>query len=148
MNQPQSRQQIWSLLDQNWDLIIIGGGITGAGIFKRAVSGGLKTLLLEAADFSSGTSSKSSKLVHGGFRYLRSGQYDVTFESVREREMLLRQARDLVTPLSFIMPYGSETGQKSMFHTGVIIYDLMAPKWNHKHLSQNQLHETIPVLRP
>ena len=148
MNQPQSRQQIWPLLDQNWDLIIIGGGITGAGIFKRAVSGGLKTLLLEAADFSSGTSSKSSKLVHGGFRYLRSGQYDVTFESVRQREMLLRQARDLVTPLGFIMPYGSETGQKRMFHTGVIIYDLMAPKWNHKHLSQNQLHETIPVLRP
>ena len=72
MNRPQSRQQIWSNLDQSWDLIIIGGGISGAGIFKRAISGGLKTLLLDAADFSSGTSSKSSKLVHGGFRYLRS----------------------------------------------------------------------------
>ena len=80
MKQLQSRAQVWSQLEQDWDLIVIGGGITGAGIFKRAVSGGLKTLLLEAADFSGGTSSKSSKLVHGGFRYLRSGQYDVTFE--------------------------------------------------------------------
>ncbi len=148
MNQPQSRQQIWSLLEQNWDLIIVGGGITGAGIFKRAVCGGLKTLLLEAADFSSGTSSKSSKLVHGGFRYLRSGQYDVTFESVRQRQLLLKQAPNLVTPLDFIMPYGSGARQKRMFHTGVIIYDLMAPKWNHKHFNLNQLHKTIPMLRP
>jgi len=148
MNQAQTRQQIWSLLEQNWDLIVIGGGITGAGIFKRAVSGGLKTLLLEAADFSSGTSSKSSKLVHGGFRYLRSGQYDVTFESVRQREVLLRQAKELVTPLGFIMPYGSGPKQKSMFRVGVIIYDLMAPKWKHRHLNLNQLREIIPMLKP
>jgi len=148
MNQAQTRQQIWSLLEQNWDLIVIGGGITGAGIFKRAVSGGLKTLLLEAIDFSSGTSSKSSKLVHGGFRYLRSGQYDVTFESVRQREVLLRQAKELVTPLGFIMPYGSGPRQKSMFRAGVIIYDLMAPKWKHRHLNLNQLREIIPMLKP
>jgi len=68
MNQAQTRQQIWSLLEQNWDLIVIGGGITGAGIFKRAVSGGLKTLLLEAADFSSGT---SSKIIQIGTRRLQ-----------------------------------------------------------------------------
>lgn len=148
MNQPQSRQQIWSHLAQDWDLIVIGGGITGAGIFKRAVGGGLKTLLLESADFSSGTSSKSSKLVHGGFRYLRSGQYDVTFESVRQREVLLKQAPDLVTALGFIMPYGSDTRQKRMFRAGVTIYDLMAPKWDHRHLNLNQLREFIPMLKP
>ncbi len=147
MGQPQSRQQIWSHLQQNWDLIIIGGGITGAGIFKRAVSGGLKTLLLEAADFSSGTSSKSSKLVHGGFRYLRSGQYDVTFESVRQREVLLRQARHLVTPLGFVLPHNADARQKRMFRAGLIIYDLMAPKWNHQHLNHRQLREIIPLLR-
>ena len=79
MEQPLTRSQLWSQLDQDWDLIVIGGGITGAGIFRRAVSGRLKTLLIEAADFSSGTSSKSSKLVHGGFRYLRNRQYDLTF---------------------------------------------------------------------
>lgn len=148
MGQPQSRQQIWSNLEQNWDLIIIGGGITGAGIFKRAVSGGLETLLLEAADFSSGTSSKSSKLVHGGFRYLRSKQYDVTFESVRQREVLLRQAKHLVTPLDFILPYGLGARQKQIFRAGVVIYDLMAPKWKHRHLNLNQLHEIIPLLQP
>jgi glycerol-3-phosphate dehydrogenase len=104
-------------------MIVIGGGITGAGIFKRAVSGGLKTLLLEAADFSNGTSSKSSKLVHGGFRYLRTGQYDVTFESVQQREVLLRQAKELVTPLGFVLPYGADARQKRMIRAGVIIYD-------------------------
>ncbi len=148
MNQIQSRQQIWSMLQQNWDLIIVGGGITGAGIFKRAVSGGIKTLLLESADFSSGTSSKSSKLVHGGFRYLRSGQYDITFESVRQRQVLLRQAKQLVTPLGFVLPYGSQAQQKRIFRAGVIIYDLMAPKWNHRHINLNQLREMIPALRP
>ena len=148
MNNPRSRIQTWSRLQENWDLIIIGGGITGAGIFKRAVSGGLKTLLLEAADFSSGTSSKSSKLVHGGIRYLRSGQYNVTFESVRQRELLLKQAPDLVTRLGFIMPYSTKRQQKRIFHSGVIIYDLMAPKWQHRHLNCRQLSEIIPVLKP
>lgn len=148
MNQHQSRQQLWSLLDQEWDLIIIGGGITGAGVFRRAVSGGLKTLLLEAADFSSGTSSKSSKLVHGGFRYLRSGQYDVTFESVRQREKLLKQAENLVTPLGFVLPYKASNKQRRMVHTGVLIYDLMAPKWQHKHLDRTQLSKIMPLLSP
>jgi len=148
MKHLQSRAQVWSQLEQDWDLIVIGGGITGAGIFKRAVSGGLKTLLLEAADFSGGTSSKSSKLVHGGFRYLRSGQYDVTFESVRQREALLKQAPDLVTPLGFILPYKDDARQQYMFRAGVIIYDMMASKWNHKHLDLDQLRETIPGLKP
>ena len=147
MKQSNSREQLWSQLNQDWDLIIIGGGITGAGIFRRAVSGGLKTLLLEAADFSSGTSSKSSKLVHGGFRYLRSGQYDVTFESVRQREKLLKQAKGLVTPLSFVFPHTTSVKQKRTFHAGVIVYDLMAPKWKHRHLNLDQLQNTIPLLK-
>ena len=148
MKNPQTRSGIWSQLEHNWDLIVIGGGITGAGVFKRAVSGGLKTLLLEAADFSSGTSSKSSKLVHGGFRYLRSGQYDVTYESVRQREVLLKQAEDLVTPLGFILPHNADPEQKRMFRIGVIIYDLMAPKWQHRYLDLNQLRDLMPLLKP
>lgn len=148
MDQQLLREQNWSQLDQDWDLIVIGGGITGAGIFRRAVSGGLKTLLLEAADFSSGTSSKSSKLVHGGFRYLRSGQYDITFESVRQRERLLKQAKDLVRPLGFVLPHNATTKQKRMVQIGVIIYDLMAPKWQHKHLSLIQLSNSMPLLKP
>ncbi len=148
MKHPQTREQIWADLDQDWDLIVVGGGITGAGIFKRAVCGGLKTLLLEAADYSSGTSSKSSKLVHGGFRYLRSGQYDVTYESVRQREVLLRQARELVTPLGFILPYTGDARQQRMFRIGVVIYDLMGSKWNHRRLNLEQLNQIIPILQP
>jgi len=148
LEQPLTRSQLWSQLDQDWDLIVIGGGITGAGIFRRAVSGRLKTLLIEAADFSSGTSSKSSKLVHGGFRYLRNRQYDVTFESVRQREQLLKQAKNLVTPLGFVLPYDKSDGHKKAFQLGVIMYDLMAPKWSHKHLSLDQLRASMPLLRP
>lgn len=148
MSQSPSRQQIWSQLDQNWDLIIIGGGITGAGIFRRAVSGGLKTLLLEAGDFASGTSSKSSKLVHGGFRYLRSRQYDVTFESVRQRELLLKQAPNLVSPMGFYLPYQDAKKQKRLYRMGVLVYDLMAPKWRHRHINLRELDERMPLLKP
>ena len=68
------RDRIWSTLDEEFDLIVIGGGITGSGVFLEASRAGLKTLLVEAGDFASGTSSRSSKLVHGGFRYLKNGQ--------------------------------------------------------------------------
>src|SRR5512134_2710060 len=96
MWQNQSRDQIWSDLDQDWDLIIVGGGITGAGILREATRLGLRALLVEANDFASGTSSRSSKLVHGGFRYLKNGQVKLTYESVRERERLLHEGRGLV----------------------------------------------------
>jgi len=91
MWQPGWRDEIWAQLDQKWDLIVIGGGITGAGILREATRAGLKTLLVEGNDFSSGTSSRSSKLVHGGFRYLKNGQVKLTLISVRERERLLRE---------------------------------------------------------
>jgi glycerol-3-phosphate dehydrogenase len=68
------RERIWQSLDQPWDIIIVGGGITGAGLLREATQAGLHCLLVEAADFSFGTSSRSSKLVHGGFRYLRNKQ--------------------------------------------------------------------------
>ena len=70
------RQSVWKDLSGNWDVIVIGGGITGAGVFRRSVAEGYKTLLLEASDFAFGTSSRSSKLVHGGFRYLRNKQFE------------------------------------------------------------------------
>ena len=85
------RDEVWRQMDVFWDILIIGGGITGAGIFNQAARSGLKVLLVEANDFAFGTSSRSSKLVHGGFRYLRNRQFGVTREAVRERERLLRQ---------------------------------------------------------
>ena len=81
-------------LDQTWDVLVIGGGITGAAILREATRAGLRALLVEQRDFSSGTSSRSTKLVHGGFRYLSQGQLRVVRDSVRQRQRLLaRRAR-------------------------------------------------------
>lgn len=109
------------------DLVIVGGGITGAGIFREAARTGASVLLLEQADFASGTSSGSSKLVHGGLRYLRTGQWRLTRESVRERQLLLREAAGLVETQAFLMPLyrGARPGRLAI-RTGLWIYDRMA----------------------
>ncbi len=141
------RKSIWNSLNKHWDLIIIGGGITGGALLRRAVTGGLETLLVEANDFSSGTSSRSSKLVHGGFRYLKNKQWDITRESVREREWLLKNAPDLVTPLPFMLPFSSKKGLRAEVALGVTIYDLMAPKWAHHAVSRRNVLKTIPEMQ-
>jgi len=93
------------LLDgENVDLLIVGGGITGAGIALDAASRGLKTILVEKGDFASGTSSTSSKLIHGGIRYLKNRDFKLVFEALRERGLLLRLAPGLVKPLPFLIP--------------------------------------------
>ena len=84
------REEIWSDISQDWDLIVVGGGITGAGILREATRLGLHVLLVEQRDFAWGTSSRSSKLVHGGLRYLKEGKIGLTRDSVREREQLLK----------------------------------------------------------
>lgn len=86
------------------DLLVIGGGISGAGILRDAASRGLRAFLIERDDFASGTSSRSSKMVHGGLRYIAEGQLAVTRESCRERDLLLRQNPNLVRPLPFLFP--------------------------------------------
>jgi glycerol-3-phosphate dehydrogenase len=130
------RDAVWSQLDREWDLIVIGGGITGVGIFRAAVSSGLKVLLVEAQDFAFGTSSRSSKLVHGGFRYLFNHQYNVTFESVKQRQRLLRESPHLITPIRFNLPnYRRYNYPSWVFRFGLVTYDLMAPKWDHRVIS-------------
>ena len=134
------REQTWFGLNEMWDIIIIGGGITGAGILNLAARCGLKTLLLEAVDYSFGTSSRSSKLVHGGFRYLRNRQFKVTCEAVREREWMLSEAADLVNPLGFLLPnYFSYHFPGWELSCGVTLYDLLAPKWEHRNLNIQQM---------
>ncbi len=141
------REQIWSGNDQPWDLLIIGGGISGAGVLRQAVAAGLRTLLVEAKDFAFGTSSRSSKLIHGGFRYLRNKQINVTKESVREREWILREAPNLVTPLSFLLPNFERYHFPSWkLGLGVALYDLLAPKWDHRKYSGLKLLEVCPPL--
>jgi glycerol-3-phosphate dehydrogenase len=147
MWQTDWRSQAFARTAEPWDLIIIGGGITGAGILLEAARMGLRTILFEARDFSAGTSSRSTKLVHGGLRYLRQGQIGVTRESVRERERLLREARGLVAPLGFCLTsFPSDKMPGWMFGAGLAIYDLIAMKWQHTRLSRAQLQEKIPAL--
>lgn len=141
------RSHAWNELQQPWDVLIIGGGITGAGLFRMAVNAGLRTALVEAQDFAFGTSSRSSKLVHGGFRYLRNRQFSVTRQAVREREWLLREAKCLVTPLSFFAPGYDKYAPLWQLHLGVIIYDLFAPKWDHHRYTKKALLQRYPFLR-
>ena len=141
------RDEVWSRLDQEWDLVVIGGGITGAGILAEATHAGLRTLLVEGGDFASGTSSRSTKLVHGGLRYLRQAQIRLTRESVREREKLLREGGGLVTPLGFYL--ASFTGDKMptwMFGAGLAVYDILASKWAHKRFPKRELLARVPAL--
>ncbi len=145
---PGWRQEAWGRLAGPWDLIIIGGGITGAGLFREAARNGLRTLLLESRDFASGTSSRSSKLVHGGLRYLRSAQLRLTAISVHEREHLLREARGLVNPLGFFFPsYRDDPLPGWIFGLGLAVYDLLALKWGHRHYDPAGLLERVPFLR-
>jgi len=142
------REQTWTDLDQYWDIIVIGGGITGAGIFNMAAQKGLKVILLEARDFAFGTSSRSSKLIHGGIRYLKNRQYDVVRESVKEREWLIRESDSLVDPLAFIFPSFENTPQETQkMKLGVIVYDLMAPKWQHRNLNKARVKKALPALK-
>jgi glycerol-3-phosphate dehydrogenase len=125
----------------------VGGGITGAGILREAARAGLKAILLEQGDFASGTSSRSSKLVHGGLRYLKNAQLKLTYESVHEREHLLKEGRGLITPLPFIM--ANFRGDKTpawVFGLGLSAYDLMALKWNHAAYDPAGLRELVPQL--
>lgn len=141
------RDQVWSELDQPWDLLIIGGGITGAGILRQASHAKLRALLVEADDFASGTSSRSSKLVHGGLRYLKNAQIRVTLESVREREYLLKQGRGLVNRLGFL--YACLEGDHMpgwVFGAGLTIYDIMAGQWSHRSYDTYDMHELCPPL--
>jgi glycerol-3-phosphate dehydrogenase len=141
------RDQVWAKLDQQWDLIVIGGGITGAGILREATRAGLKTLLVEGNDFSSGTSSRSSKLVHGGFRYLKNGQVKLTLISVRERERLLREGRGLIVPLGFLMAnFRTDRLPAWLFGVGLTVYDILALKWGHRYYDSTGIQELCPQL--
>ena len=144
-----SGARISVLQDQEWDLVVVGGGITGAGILREAARCGLRALLLEQKDFAWGTSSRSSKMVHGGLRYIAQGQIRVTKESVQERERLLCEAPGLVTLGSFAMPHyqGKFPGPRA-FGALLTVYDFLAGKKAHKFENKTAVdHGLIPGLR-
>lgn len=121
------RAAAWKRLgEEAFDLVIVGGGITGAGIARDAALRGLKVALVEKLDFGAGTSSKSSKLVHGGLRYLEQGEIGLVFESVNERKRLMKLARHLVRPLPFLVAnFKGDRRWLSTLAIGLWIYDAL-----------------------
>src|SRR6516165_7535242 len=95
---------------EDFDVLVIGGGVTGAGVALDAASRGLRTAIVERNDWASGTSSKSSKLVHGGLRYLQQKEYALVYEGLAERQHLLENAPHLVEPLPFLIPLFGRNG--------------------------------------
>jgi glycerol-3-phosphate dehydrogenase len=124
-----NRNDMLHKLDQTveWDIIIIGGGATGLGAAVDAASRGYKTLLVERHDFAKGTSSRSTKLVHGGVRYLAQGNIKLVREALKERGLLLKNAPHVTTNLSFVLPCYS-LWQKIFYGVGLKVYDVMAGK--------------------
>lgn len=136
------------LAARDWDLIVVGGGISGAGILREAARRGWRCLLIEQRDFAWGTSSRSSKMVHGGLRYIAKGQFALTRDSVHERQRLLAEAPGLVDPLSFVMPHyqGQFPGPK-VFGTLLRVYDALAGKRNHRFYPKPSLNYLAPGLK-
>ena len=136
-------------LPKTWDLIIIGGGITGAGIFREASRRGFKVLLVEQKDFAWGTSSRSSKLVHGGLRYLKEGHFLMTKIAVAERERLLREAPGLVESLGFLLPiYEDQSPGRRTMQVGLSLYDIMARERQHHYLDAEKFIQMVPHINP
>ena len=107
----------------DFDILVIGGGINGAGIARDAAGRGLRVLLCERDDLAQATSSASSKLVHGGLRYLEQYQFRLVREALREREVLLRVAPHIVEPLRFVLPHGANQRPGWLIRSGLAFYD-------------------------
>jgi glycerol-3-phosphate dehydrogenase len=131
-----------------YDLLIIGGGINGAAIAHLAAKRGMKVALIEKGDFASGTSSKSTKLIHGGIRYLENLEVDLVWESLRERHIQLEVAPHLVKPLPFVIPvYAGDKRPLWMMQFGVFLYDLLAGRYRVKP-RKNLTREEVMSLEP
>src|SRR5688572_27662850 len=122
-----SRSSLAALGAKQWDLLVIGGGLTGAAIMREAARRGLRVLLVEQRDFAEGTSSRSSKLIHGGLHYLARGQFGLSRTLVHERERLLRTMAGLIEPLEFVLPlYAGEGARRWGVGAGLGLYEAFA----------------------
>ncbi len=151
MNKPSIRSQQLAQLNtqEAWDIVVVGGGITGAGIFREAAHAGLKVLLVEQQDFAWGTSSRSSKMVHGGLRYLGSGHFSLARDSVRERQNLMRELPGLVEPLPFMMGhYQGQFPGPGIFNILLWLYDRLAGQ-RYRHFYKRGIRDfLVPGINP
>jgi glycerol-3-phosphate dehydrogenase len=158
-------QHLRTLAETTFDVLVIGGGIAGAGVALDAVARGYSVALVEKADFASGTSSKSTKLVHGGLRYLPNLDFELVREALEERRLLLQNTPYLVRDIGFILPLykgyrhsiglpfttPSGIGMNSLLHAGLWLYDTLAGQQNlprHRHLKRNTILRIAPTLQP
>src|SRR5436190_3223918 len=160
---PQRLRALERMSSEGVDILVIGGGITGAGVALDAAARGYRVGLVEKGDFASGTSSKSTKLVHGGIRYLSQFDVGLTRESLVERGLLLRNAPFLVSPIGFLLPLYSGAkrpmgtpirlpfgfGMGYIIRAGLVAYDLLAGRLgiqSHRRLSKDKLSRMAPCL--
>jgi glycerol-3-phosphate dehydrogenase len=147
-----TRESMIQLLESHkgkWDVVVIGGGASGLGAALDAATRGYKTLLVEQYDFSKGTSSRSTKLVHGGVRYLQQGDVSLVLEALHERGLLLHNAPHLVRNQSFIIP-NYDWWEGPFYSVGMKVYDMMAGKLGlgpSLHLSKEEVLKAIPTLK-
>jgi glycerol-3-phosphate dehydrogenase len=143
-------QDLKVLARDRWDLLVVGGGITGCGILLDAASRGLRAALIECDDFAVGTSSRSSRLIHGGLRYLEQFQIGLVREALRERSLLLKLAPHLVRLEPFLFPAYGGPWVRPFFGAGLTMYDLLGASADggfHRHLSVGESLAAVPGLR-
>ena len=147
------RESAWRrLADDQFDVLVVGGGVTGAGVALDAATRGLRVALVEQRDFASGTSSRSSKLFHGGVRYLEQMNFALVREALKERELMLtRIAPHLVKPVSFLYPLEHAVWERPYVTAGLTMYDTMGGSRSvprTKQLTKGGVRKIAPALRP
>jgi glycerol-3-phosphate dehydrogenase len=153
LNPRQRESAIAALGSESFDVLVIGGGVNGVGAALDAASRGLKVALIESQDIAAGTSSRSSKLIHGGLRYLEQYDFKLVREALHERELLVSTlCPHLVKPVGFLFPLTEKFKERTYVGAGLALYDVLrgfgrSLPW-HKHLSQKQINEIAPSLRP
>src|SRR6516162_7286898 len=126
-----NRSEMWRRIETHprpWDMIVVGGGATGVGVAIDAASRGYGVLLLEQSDFGKGTSSRSTKLAHGGVRYLEQGDIGLVMEALKERGRLFENAPHLVRDLAFVVP-NYEWWEAPFYGLGLKVYNLLSGKY-------------------
>lgn len=153
LDSAQRTADLGRMRSETFDVVVIGGGVTGAGVALDAVARGLSVALVEQRDFAAGTSSRSSKLFHGGLRYLEQFQFGLVTEALHERNLMLRHlCPHLARPVSFLYPLTHRVWERAYVGAGVALYDILAafgdnPLPRHRHHGKRKARQLVPSLR-